>query len=146
MKNNNNILGMRLKKLREKSGFTQKKVAAAFGLTNFQLSRYESGQSNPDPDLIAKFADFYEVSTDYLLGLTDNPQPKKSVTVAGQEFNLTPEELKLFEELKKHPILFHDLASDPEGKVKELLKLYKMKKILLEDDDEDGDGFGDLED
>jgi transcriptional regulator with XRE-family HTH domain len=75
LKNNNNVLAIRLKKLREKSGLTQKKVAATFGLTNFQLSRYESGQSNPDPDLIAKFADFYEVSADYLLGLTDDPTP-----------------------------------------------------------------------
>ena len=73
----NNILGIRLKKLREKSGLTQKKAASIFGLTNFQLSRYESGQSNPDPDLIAKFADFYEVSTDYLLGRTDEPDISK---------------------------------------------------------------------
>lgn len=43
--------------------------------------------------------------------------------------------------------MFHDLATDPETKVKELIKLYKMKKMFLEDDKEEyGDGFGELED
>lgn len=69
-----NVLGTRLKQLREKHNLTQKRAAVIFGLTNYQLSRYESGQSNPDPDLIAKFADYYEVSTDYLLGRVDDPE------------------------------------------------------------------------
>lgn len=44
-------------------------------------------------------------------------------------------------------ILFHDLASDPEKKIKELFKLYKMKKMFLEEDDEEyGDGFRELVD
>nr|WP_256521740.1 helix-turn-helix transcriptional regulator [Halobacillus sp. A5] len=67
-----NILGDRLRKLREQQNLTQKRAATIFGLTNFQLSRYEKGQSNPDPDLIAKFADYFDVSTDYLLGRTDD--------------------------------------------------------------------------
>lgn len=66
-----NILGTRLKELREEMNKTQKDIAKVFGITNFQLSRYESGQSNPDPDLIKKFAEYYDVSTDYLLGLTN---------------------------------------------------------------------------
>ncbi|UTR14311.1 helix-turn-helix domain-containing protein [Salipaludibacillus sp. LMS25] len=68
-----NVLGKRLRLQREKYQLTQKKAAAIFGLTNFQLSRYESGQSNPDPDIIAKFAEYYDVSTDYLLGRTNIP-------------------------------------------------------------------------
>ncbi|APC46455.1 helix-turn-helix domain-containing protein [Aeribacillus pallidus] len=141
------ILAKRLKYLRDKHNYSQKKVAESLGISNVQLSRYETGDRKPDPEMIAAFAEFYNVSTDYLLGKTDNPTPKEIVKISGKEIELTPEELKLFEELKKHPALFHDLASDPEGKVKELLKLYKMKKILLEDDDEDyGDGFGELDD
>lgn len=62
-------LGSRLKKLREQNGWTQKDAASRFGITNYQLSRYESDISNPDPDLIYKFAIEYEVSADYLLGL-----------------------------------------------------------------------------
>jgi len=72
-----NILGDRLKELREQNNLTQKRAAVIFGLTNFQLSRYEKGQSNPDPDLIAKFADYYEVSSDYLLGRSNKPDQDK---------------------------------------------------------------------
>ncbi|PID19667.1 XRE family transcriptional regulator [Sporosarcina sp. P35] len=68
-------------------------------------------------------------------------------TVMGREITLSEEDVILFNELKKYPILFHDLASDPERKVRELLKMYKMKKMFLEDNEEElGDGFGDLED
>ncbi|MFS0647235.1 hypothetical protein [Siminovitchia sp. 179-K 8D1 HS] len=43
--------------------------------------------------------------------------------------------------------MFHELASDPEKKVKEPIKPYKMKKMFLEEDDEEyGEGFGELED
>uniref|UniRef100_A0A7U3YCP7 Helix-turn-helix domain protein n=1 Tax=Geobacillus sp. (strain Y4.1MC1) TaxID=581103 RepID=A0A7U3YCP7_GEOS0 len=69
-----NILGKRLKYLREKFNYSQKKVAEAIGISNVQLSRYESGDRNPDPELIAAFADFYGVTTDYILGRTDDPQ------------------------------------------------------------------------
>jgi HTH-type transcriptional regulator, competence development regulator len=68
------ILGKRLKYLREKFNYSQKKVAEAIGISNVQLSRYESGDRNPDPELIAAFADFYGVTTDYILGRTDDPQ------------------------------------------------------------------------
>ncbi|GGK20920.1 hypothetical protein GCM10010965_12520 [Caldalkalibacillus thermarum] len=68
-----NVLGKRLRKLREKRGLSQKEAAKRFGISNFALSRYENGTANPDPDLIAKFSEFYDVSSDYILGRTDNP-------------------------------------------------------------------------
>jgi HTH-type transcriptional regulator, competence development regulator len=68
-----NILGKRLKHLREKFNYSQKRVADSTGISNVQLSRYESGDRNPDPELISKFADYYGVTTDYLHGRTDDP-------------------------------------------------------------------------
>lgn len=65
------ILGKRLKFLREKRNYSQKRVADSIGISNVQLSRYESGDRNPDPELISKFADFYGVTTDFLHGRTD---------------------------------------------------------------------------
>lgn len=83
-----NILGTRLKELREEMNKTQKDIAKVFGITNFQLSRYESGQSNPDPDLIKKFAEYYDVSTDYLLGLTNlkNYQVFENAGITNEEY------------------------------------------------------------
>jgi HTH-type transcriptional regulator, competence development regulator len=44
------ILGSRLKKLREKHNLTQERAGEIFGLTKYQIHRYESGISNPDPE------------------------------------------------------------------------------------------------
>ncbi|WP_144461031.1 helix-turn-helix domain-containing protein [Siminovitchia fortis] len=141
------MLGDRLKKLRNERKITQEELGKKVNVIKVSISGYENGNRNPDTETLQKLADFFEVSTDYLLGRTDNNEINNKVTVAGQEITLSPEELKVFEELKKHPIMFHDLASDPEKKVKELIKLYKMKKMFLEEDDEKyGDGFGEQED
>lgn len=72
------VLGNRLKKLRERHNLTQERAGEIFGLTKYQIHRYESGTSNPDPDIINKFADYYGVSADYLLGRTDDPNPPRS--------------------------------------------------------------------
>jgi transcriptional regulator with XRE-family HTH domain len=88
---NISTLGKRLKYLREKNNYSQKRVAEAIGLTNVQLSRYESGDRKPDPDTINLLADFFNVSTDFLLGRTDNIEINNKVTVAGQEISLSPD-------------------------------------------------------
>jgi len=98
-----NLLGKRLKRLRENSKKTQKEFAKIFGLTNYQLSRYESGQSNPDPDLIVKFADYFEVTTDYLHGRTDDEKSIISIAFEDGGDSLTEdEEQHLEEELRRY--------------------------------------------
>ncbi|KIL74180.1 helix-turn-helix domain-containing protein [Bacillus badius] len=143
------MFGARLRELRKKKKMTMKELGAKFSLAESTISGYENGNRKPDLELINAFADFFEVSVDYLLGRTDNPETKSTITVAGQSVSLSPDELRVFKELIKHQAMFHDLATDPEKKVKQLIKLYKMKKILFEEDDDDeeyGDGFGEFED
>ncbi|KYD24578.1 helix-turn-helix domain-containing protein [Parageobacillus toebii] len=82
------ILGSRLKKLREKHNLTQERAGEIFGLTKYQIHRYESGISNPDPDIINKFADYYGVSADYLLGRTDDPHGYAPETKVEEENTL----------------------------------------------------------
>jgi transcriptional regulator with XRE-family HTH domain len=65
------VLAQRIKKLRELNNYSQKRVADALGISNVQLSRYESGDRKPEPETIKNIADFYDVSVDYLLGRTD---------------------------------------------------------------------------
>lgn len=72
------ILGSRIKNLRDKHDLSQKRVAQALKISNTQLSRYESGDRRPDPEMIRKIADYFDVSTDYLLGRSDDPSPCKS--------------------------------------------------------------------
>jgi len=132
----------RLKNLRKNKKLTQEYMANLLGITRQGYGKYEKSEAQPDFTTLEKLANFFGVTTDYLLGREEN-----KVKVGDQDIILTTDEYKVFEELKKHPVLFHDLASDPEKKVKELIKLYKMKKMFLEDDDEEnGNGFGELGD
>lgn len=59
-----------LKMLREERGIYQKELALYLNVTLGTISNYENGIHSPDLDSLCKLADFYGVSTDYLLGRT----------------------------------------------------------------------------
>ena len=61
--------------LREDSDLTQKKIAEYLGIHPNVYRRYEKGAREFPLELIVKLADYYHVSTDYLLGRTDRPEP-----------------------------------------------------------------------
>lgn len=65
----------RIRDLREDSDLTQQQVADAIGITQRKYSYIETGQQLTD-DLLIKLANFYNVSIDYLLRQTANPQTK----------------------------------------------------------------------
>ena len=61
--------------LREDSDLTQKEIADYLGIHPNVYRRYEKGVREFPLELIVKLADYYHVSTDYLLGRTDRPEP-----------------------------------------------------------------------
>ena len=65
------ILGQRLKDLREEQGLTQKELAEKLHLHSVTYLHYEKAQREPPLSVLADMAMFFNVSTDYLLGLTD---------------------------------------------------------------------------
>ncbi len=70
---NNGILPKRLKKLREEHGYLQKFVADKLGIRSNTLSGYENGSRSPDPEMLLALSELYNVTTDYLLGKSDDP-------------------------------------------------------------------------
>ena len=64
---------MRLKALREKRGISQLKLAMDLDMNQNSISRYETGAREADYKSLIKFADYFDVSIDYLLERTDNP-------------------------------------------------------------------------
>ena len=64
---------MRLKYLREKRGISQLKLAMNLDMNQNSISRYETGTREVDYKSLIKFADYFNVSIDYLLERTDNP-------------------------------------------------------------------------
>ncbi len=70
-------LGFRLKKAREQKNLNQIEVAKKLGISNGTLSGYERDYRDPDTETLFKLADIYDVSVDYLLGRTNNPNPNQ---------------------------------------------------------------------
>lgn len=64
----------RLKELREKRRMTQVRLGVELGLNQDVISRYETLDRQADYQTLLDIADFFNVSLDYLLGRTDNPQ------------------------------------------------------------------------
>ena len=62
--------GERLKRARERKGLTQAQVMKITSITDKSLSRYENGASAPDPDTILELIRLYDVSADYIMGLS----------------------------------------------------------------------------
>ena len=61
----------RLKALRFEANLTQNDVSRQFGVSQPTYSNWEKGEKKPTPDKYPKIAEFYNVSTDYLLGKSD---------------------------------------------------------------------------
>lgn len=67
-------MGTHLLILRKRLGISQTELSAKTGVAQALLSKYENGVRLPSTDALIKLADFYQVSTDYILMRTDNPQ------------------------------------------------------------------------
>ena len=63
----------RIRDLREDNDLTQKKIASILNCSQQVYSNYELGQRDIPTDILIKLSRFYKVSTDYILGLTDDP-------------------------------------------------------------------------
>lgn len=66
----------RMKTLRQNSGISTRSLAAAIGLKSHgAIAQFEKGTSLPAIDTLVKLANFFDVSLDYLVGVTDIPYP-----------------------------------------------------------------------
>jgi len=66
----------RLKELREARGDTQRTISYEIGITEAYLGLLESGkQDNPSRKILEAFADYYDVSVDYILGRESKVTP-----------------------------------------------------------------------
>ncbi len=97
------IFSKRLKGLREEYNevasvkLTGAKLGEAVGVSKQSVSKWENGLAYPDFETLKKLADFFNVSTDYLLGKTDikNPEKESNKQEIPDDFE-TPEEAMRF--------------------------------------------------
>ena len=85
-------IGEKIRLLRKEKGLTQQELAKCIKMSDGNLSKYELGRLEPSTDTIKMLADFFNVSTDYLLGLStdrtkankSNPIKKSSIPISAQ--------------------------------------------------------------
>ena len=65
--------GNRIAFLRDQRGWTQEELSSSLGISRAALSHYEKNRREPDTETLAKIADLFGVSIDYLVGRTNRP-------------------------------------------------------------------------
>lgn len=71
------LFGQRIKALRQQAGETQSQLGELLSITKGRISEIESGNNTTSLDRVTLICEHYNVSADYLLGLTDDPKPHK---------------------------------------------------------------------
>ena len=95
----------RLRTLRAESGKNQDTVAEECGISRIALARYEGGQRMPKMNILARLAEYYGVTVDYLMG-RDEPQ----------------DELVIAPHLKEDWALFQQLTPEEKSEIVEMMK------------------------
>lgn len=90
------MIGERLTFLRKKKGLTQEELAKIFNMSRSTYAQYEVNRRKPDYNTLKMFADYYQVSIDWLLGLSDDPTPPTLPTRKSPAGDADKEALLLF--------------------------------------------------
>ena len=69
-------VGKRMRSLRESLSLSQAKLAELLGITQSSLNLYKNGQSTPTVEVFRRYADFFDVSMDYIFARCAEPQGK----------------------------------------------------------------------
>lgn len=96
-----NTFGVRIRKLRNMQGITQKQLAEAVGIREATLSRYENSKRETHWEILILIAKALNTNTEYLLGLTDNYLPSQLNPSVESAFEKHQELLLQFERLNE---------------------------------------------
>lgn len=113
----------RLRELRLKKNISLEKMAKDLGTTKATLSRYENGLRDPKTEVTKKFAEYFGVSVDYLIGNTDKPNIELIDSGLPQE--LINEGIEAIEVFKGVKLI--DLGQDDIKKLVEFAKKIKNR-------------------
>lgn len=101
------VLGNKIKQLRLERDLSQKELGQILGVSNVTISMYENNDRQPDSETIKKLADYFRVTTDYLLGRTENPDATVTLTEKNEK-DIAKKMKKLREELSNSDGLMFD--------------------------------------
>jgi repressor LexA len=115
------IVGKRLRALRESVGLSQNKLAGMIGVRQSSINRYENGQSVPSIQTFRWYADYFDVSMDYIFGRTDKPQ--------GKLYNYEPQFIRDKTENNQELRQFVEMCFDPKSPMNDKLKQTLIKML-----------------
>lgn len=107
------MLSKILKQERTKKGLSQMAFAKLFGVSQQTIGSWETNRTSPDLESLSKLANFFNVSIDYLLGLTDIPETID--TYIAKQSNKQPVENQYNADEQELIQLYRELP--PEGKI-----------------------------
>jgi len=109
------ILAERIKALREGMKMSQLKIANLVGTTQTSINRYEKEVGLPPHKTLLWYADYFDVSMDYIYGRTDNPQ--------GKLYEYKPKAIEENEEMRQ----FVEMCFDPKSPMND-----RLKQVILD--------------
>lgn len=114
-------LSQKIRELRDESNLTQAELARNLGITQDSISLWEKGKRIPDTVYIVKLAQFFDVSTDYLLGVEEDfgatikPRANSSATLPLDETELLEDYRALSYTGKARVVAYADLLREQES-------------------------------
>ena len=124
-------LAERIKDLRQEADLTQEEFGKLFGIVKSTVSLYESGKSTPDDELKKKMAEYFNVSLDYLMGISDIRNPyinKEDDSVTKEKY---PDALEFIDdfvkEMEKHGYDFSNKSKEEIAEI--IVKALKIAEI-----------------
>ncbi|MBV1817298.1 helix-turn-helix transcriptional regulator [Bacteroidales bacterium MSK.15.36] len=115
----------RMKALRKEKDITLEELSEILGTTKATLSRYENNLRIPNVDFIDELANFFNVSTDYLLGRTDIKNPSDEISNAVED---DPELIEFWNESKEREdlqLLFKQTKNLSPKDIKQIIRIIK---------------------
>ncbi|WP_309087155.1 helix-turn-helix transcriptional regulator [Domibacillus sp.] len=117
-------LGDRLKELRltNTPRLSQKEFGKKFGLSESTIGMYERSERKPDYDILQKFAEFYNVTIDYLITGKEK--------ISNKESNLSDEEREMLEFFNdpETGLFFREMKEAPEDQLEEIRQIWEVLK------------------
>ncbi len=81
-------MGSRLIELRKEKGYTREEFAEVIGISKYTLRNYELEKTDPGHTFLKQMSDFFNVSCDYLMGVTEEREKMTSYSLKSSEYSM----------------------------------------------------------
>jgi len=127
----------RFKELRVKNGYkTQQDLAAVLFVNQTAVSQWERGVTIPSPPILLKLSELYGVSTDYLLGRTDETKSSSNIRVSDEQdrtITLDDDALELIDSLRSRPEMKMLFSVSKKATSEDIIKAVKIIEALRDE-------------